>query len=67
MSMAQPTFGLHRNSSAPRRHYFALTRRENAGGKPAGVTVAFVLPSAVRRSVTVSPSDENADSFSSVR
>ena len=46
--------------------YFTFTRRKNEDGEPSGVTTAFVLPSVVRSSVTVKPSDENADSFSSV-
>ena len=46
--------------------YLTFTRRKNAGGAPSGATVALAFPSAVRSSVTLSPSDENADSFSSV-
>ena len=46
--------------------YFTVTRRKNAGGAPSGMTVALALPSAVREMLTVRPSEENADSFSSV-
>ena len=42
-----------------------LTRRKKAGGAPSGVTAALTLPSAVRSQLTVRPSDEKAESFSS--
>ena len=46
-------------------HYFTFTRRKNEAGEPSGVIVALALPSAVRPRLTVSPSEENADSFNS--
>ena len=44
---------------------FTIARRKKAGGTPSGVTAALALPSTVRSSVTISPSEENPDSLSS--
>lgn len=37
---------------------FTIARRKKAGGTPSGITAALALPSTVRSSVTISPSEE---------
>lgn len=44
---------------------FTIARRKKAGVTPSGVTAALALPSTVRSSVTISPTEENPDSLSS--
>ena len=37
---------------------FTIARWKKAGGTPSGITAALALPSTVRSSVTISPSEE---------
>ena len=60
--LADPQFA---NCGSAKLRYFIFMRMKNAGGAPSGATVALAFPSTVRSSVTVGPSDENKDSFSS--